>query len=570
MNQSKRVRALVLGMALGALPLADLRAEDTKGKWQFGFGLSYFSTMDYIRSNADIAFAERTQNEGGGFIPPVSSVDARPDINVLNEPTISDDFKIDINASYGLTRWLAIELSAGYLKSAVGNIEDFELQQTRDLVGEPTPTPNLDFVCGPLLDQTCQHYNSGDSFDIKENRFLPIGQLTEIPIQVSGLVRFRPESPLDPYVGLGVGYILTDLKTDPEFNRRAAFIDNLHVTSADKGDFTREGDRSSNCDTNGDGQYSEACSDFSPGPITARIDNAFQWHAVAGVDYYVNERFAFYVDARYVWTSGGVEIRTDGSPQVQLSVLDEGRLLTLRKGTPDTPYLWEDTGLGRDGQAYTCSYERSGVMRECAGDGLLATEDKQGGLQNALYERAEDDGMLYLLPPNSRDLADAIDLNGDGGRDQFYCPQCDSNEFTDTEDKNGNTFMDTFLLYGVDICTFQDGIVLEDGSGRTIRGDQEPYADKCRVRMEDGTNPVVLTNSMYNLWPEGCASNQGQISLDFGNLDVRTNEGCPTFPSRGSVTSTTGNDNAGDVFIIQGGNIRLGGFSLGLGFKFLF
>src|SRR5881296_101290 len=104
-------------------------AEDTKGKWQFGFGLSYYATTDYIRSNADIAIATGTVGTCGeeGGLCPVGSVDERPDINVMNQPSIRDDFKIDFNASYGLTRWLALEAAGSYMNAPVGNIEFYFL-----------------------------------------------------------------------------------------------------------------------------------------------------------------------------------------------------------------------------------------------------------------------------------------------------------------------------------------------------------------------------------------------------------------------------------------------------------
>src|SRR5262245_66131740 len=97
--------AIVLGFSLFFSGRA--LAEDTKGKWQFGFGISYYSTVDYIRSNADIALAEGVVGDNG--LPSVGSVDERPDINIQNEASIRDDFKLDFNASYGLTRWLALE-----------------------------------------------------------------------------------------------------------------------------------------------------------------------------------------------------------------------------------------------------------------------------------------------------------------------------------------------------------------------------------------------------------------------------------------------------------------------------
>src|SRR6267154_596210 len=102
------VRFLTASAAASLLLLTSARAEDTKGKWQFGFGISYFNTIDYIRDNSDLAFVT-TNNDSGG-LPGVGAVDERPDINILNQPSIQDDFKIDFSGSYGLTRWLALEI----------------------------------------------------------------------------------------------------------------------------------------------------------------------------------------------------------------------------------------------------------------------------------------------------------------------------------------------------------------------------------------------------------------------------------------------------------------------------
>src|SRR5881397_3761449 len=130
-------------------------AEDTKGKWQFGFGLSYFSTVDYIRSNADLAIAGGIVNEDG--LPSVGSVDERPDINIMNQASIHDDFKLDFNASYGLTRWLAVEAAASYLKAPVGNIEFYFRNVHQGLTGQPTNT--LVASCGPTITVDAAHPN---------------------------------------------------------------------------------------------------------------------------------------------------------------------------------------------------------------------------------------------------------------------------------------------------------------------------------------------------------------------------------------------------------------------------
>jgi hypothetical protein len=380
---------------------------------------------------------------------------------------------------------------------------------------------------------------------------------------------------------------MTDLKTSAAFNEKSALIDGLTVSSADKGDFTRSTDESSNCGPN----FNQPCVNFNPGPISASVKNAFQWHAVGGVDYYVNERFSFYVDARYVWTSGGVEIRTDGFPQVQLTIAEEGQLLMLCQGCNGTPFLWEDTGVrGRYG----------------VGDGLFATEDKFGGIQNGVNDSEDsnnnrtldpgedrngngvldfndDDGILLLLPPDTRDLAEAVDTFGydesgnriegaDGQPDYIFCPECfRSGGLMDTEDQNANTFMDTYLLYGIDICTF-GGQSFEGIDGRTKSADTNT---KCFTdangngRLDPGEDSNITTGTNF-VWPAGCARSAIQVSLDFENLNNKANVGCPPIGGVPALTSTTSTDDAADVYIIQGGNIKLGGFSLGFGFKFLF
>src|SRR5262249_23277825 len=111
MRPNKRVSIIAVVGVASLLPFSSTLPEHTKGKWQFGFGLSYYATVDYIRSNSDLAVASGVVGNDG--LPPVSSVDERPDINVLNQPSIRDNFKVDFNASYGLTRWLALEAAVG-------------------------------------------------------------------------------------------------------------------------------------------------------------------------------------------------------------------------------------------------------------------------------------------------------------------------------------------------------------------------------------------------------------------------------------------------------------------------
>jgi len=201
MNRIPRRAILSLILLACLAPIGSVRAEDTKGKWQIGFGLSYYSTVDYIRSNSDIAIASQTVEEAGS-LPGIAAVDERPDENMLNQPSINDNFKLDFSASYGLTRWLAMEIQAGYMKSQVGNIE-YYFSKAEIAYGGDSTVADQSALCGPDGRQPCYQYNFNTPGATPHNTFLPVGDLTEVPIMLSGLVRFRPESPLDPYLGRG-------------------------------------------------------------------------------------------------------------------------------------------------------------------------------------------------------------------------------------------------------------------------------------------------------------------------------------------------------------------------------
>jgi outer membrane protein W len=550
-------------------------AEDTKGKWQFGFGISYFSTTDYIRSNADLAFASGTIGPTG--LPSVGNVDPRPDINILNQPSVADRFQFDAKASYGLTRWLAVEVSGSYLKSPVGNIEFFTENNTQPL-GFPTSGPA---GCGPVGGQTCFSYTPGLQESQSTNTFLPVGEITEIPIRLDGLIRFRPESPFDPYIGLGVGYMFNSLSEGSEFKARSTEVSNLLVSTASEGEFTDPGRTDKPAGGSGPA--------FHPAPLEATLGNSFEWHAIGGVDYYINDHFSFYIDARYVWTSGAIDIRTDGAHQVEFGILDQGQLLLGQLGSPTDPSqynLWEDQQpfhhYAEDGTisslAADCHYQNSnGQNVSCLGDRLFETEDKnnneivdqdlflnpvthftQGELtrcypgQDPDTIKGEDDGCIFVFPPGP--------YNGPGDRFTdltFKCPSCVGNNppgsdpnvaiRPDTEDRNFNNYMDRFLLYGIDICTTQAGV-----------------GNPACAHSNTHFNPDLPANYV---WPGGCST----VAPTSRTPPVKT-EGCPEpFVSASSAPSTTSTtDDVADSYLIQGGKIFLGGFGLGFGFKFTF
>ena len=534
----------VCGLLAGSVGLA----EDTKDKWQFGFGLSFMSTSDSIRSNADVAIAGEEFGEAG--LPPVIFVDPRPDDNVQNEPTIKDDFKFDFSASYGLTRWLAVEMWVSYFEAPVGNIEVF-IDDITVTPGDGTPTlGGAVRACGPTGTGTCYTYPEGVPQQVLSNTFVPVGELTQIPIQLSALFRFRPESPFDPYIGAGIGYIFTDMKLSSEFQATSQEIAAREVAIACGGEISFCGGNDPATTINGPTDA------FRPEALTVEVEDAFEWHLAAGVDYYMNERFSFYVDARYSWADGEVDIKASNFHQVQITATDEGRLFLATQNIWDeavgvspgnalfgTPYLWEDQGpLANAAFHARCP--------ECKGSGFFETEDKNG---NGLFEVSEDDGVLYILPPGSFDpnerlgeifcsecVGNGTDANGNivGSGVEEYPGLTNIYLNTDTEDVNFSRSMDRFLNYGIDICTTPQGV-------------GHPACDKSFL------GPATPDRFML---PAGCPTIAPAI-------DARIPEGCPT-PTAGPSTNLV--DNATDNFLVQGGGIRFDGFSLGVGIKLTF
>ena len=557
MKRSRAVRFLVATPFCALLALASVRAEDTKGKWQFGFGLSYFSTVDYIRSNADVAIASGLAGQEG--LPAVTFVDPRPDANILNRPGVQDDFKLDFNVSYGLTRWLAVELAASYLKAPVGNIEVFSIDVVKD-VGNGFQNPTFARVCGPQGQSLCFNYR-GDTISSRSdsNEFLQVGELTEIPIQLSALVRFRPESPFDPYVGLGVGYIMTDLKTGDSFEAQAKEVSELLVQAPILGNAVA------------DPAFTSPFPGITPGPLEAEVNDAFEYHVVGGVDYYLSERFSMFVDARYVWTSGAVDIRIWDAQQGLLTSTELGKLRVIQEGLledrdgdgefdPKLFLLWEDLGtvdnaafIGTPGNpsAGRCS-KAQGADIDCQGSGLFEMDDFNG---NGLYEAdTEGTGVLFQLPPGSADPGErlgeilcpacrTVDNGGPAPVPPLYVGSSTARVPANTEDTNFSRSLDRFKKFGVDCSTVAPGTYPECGG----------------ILQTPGSRPQFV-------WPEGCT--QLSPNLPLAATTAALQEGCPV--PRSTNVNVSGVDNIADTLLIQGGEIRLGGFSLGVGVKFTF
>ena len=336
-SPTTRGTALLLLLLLGSATA--LRAEDTRRKWQFGMGFSYWSTDDNIRSNSSTAYAPIDPSQGG-VLPSILFSDPRPDANELNEPTVQDSFKFDFNASFGLTRWFAVELGTSYFKGDVGDIEFYSEDRAVavSLTEVPTPADPTDPNYARCQNTTCLQMKGTAGQIVIRNAFLPVGQITEVPVSMSGIVRFRPESPFDPYLGAGLGYIFTSLDTsasnigtpismsasDAAGSNRLVRMNGFD----DVRDFTN-GLLVQNIRSGARGILTFPVLGAPSGgksisPLVADVEDGSEWHLMGGVDYYLNEHFSIYIDGRYVWAQSRVRVRIDGQEQINAGVLDHG------------------------------------------------------------------------------------------------------------------------------------------------------------------------------------------------------------------------------------------------------
>ncbi len=107
----------------------------------------------------------------------------------------------------------------------------------------------------------------GDSFEL--------GELTVMPLMLTGQFRLTPIGPVIPYVGGGVGYYIN------EFDESSEAKDKAEVKDID-------------------------------------IDNSLGLHINAGLDWFLTDDFALNLDARYIWTEADIEGEEEGS-----NVIDE-------------------------------------------------------------------------------------------------------------------------------------------------------------------------------------------------------------------------------------------------------
>jgi outer membrane protein W len=354
-------------------------AEDVKGKFYFGANLAVLVTTDNIRSNAALIIAP-LGNDGAPFTGDKGEViscdtgrsdvfcDPRPDNLLSRQTQLQQTTKLDGHIGYGLTSNFSIQLDTGYYK---GDVTNFDVFTTKVV---PFRAPNSMDPCGSITDpnHVFPGFKLGESCEFfaakTRNLSQPIkaGQVTEIPLIVNGIVRFRKDSNFNPYIGAGVGYLFTGLTASsavPQLNSR---LEKLHLISATDEFGANFGKVLTTPDGDGNAIFNL--------PVSVKVDQGFEWQVVGGGEYFFNDRMSLVFDARYVVAGQQVTISMNGQDQVDLTSFTEdlfrpdGTLkIYTASDTAPNPIIDPNVSSNR----FVCDFKTARPPRDYNGDGKL-------------------------------------------------------------------------------------------------------------------------------------------------------------------------------------------------------
>ncbi|HEX6852521.1 MAG TPA: outer membrane beta-barrel protein [Candidatus Polarisedimenticolaceae bacterium] len=259
--------------AAAFVAFANVQAEDVAKKFRLGFSLGGYDTETKVKS--DSANSLFITDASGLFIDAIR--DPRNDDAAIGELGIKPQTRASLSASYAFNSMFVLEASIGYQKGDVGDVE-----MQAQLVSPQQIPSTQEFL-----------------FDIF--RF-PAGEMSQIPIEITALARFRPKAALSPYLGAGVGYRLVSFTASTRLNEVSAALQSSRGGLATlTGFFGARGFS---------GVPEGMIRSFGGAEYSA--PDSFQWQAVGGFDYAFNRHWTGFVDLRYVFASREFSLTFDG------------------------------------------------------------------------------------------------------------------------------------------------------------------------------------------------------------------------------------------------------------------
>ena len=277
-----RPNSIVASGAAAFLVLASTtstRAEEIENKFRLAFSIGSYGTTDQVHSSSG---NRRTLFRPNGELED-QIYDPRNDSGAASDFGIGTSRGGVLSASYALNRLWYVEASAGYRRGTVGNVE-----VQAEFAGAPT-TNTLPF-----------------NFAIYN---LDGGTISQVPIQLTAGIRFRPKAAFNPYLCLGVGYTFNSFTPSDEINQLSISLDQS------TGGFARlEGTLF------GGESLGSAEGTANLSGITVDVRDAPEWHFGGGFEFSFKSRWVVFIDARYLVYSGKLGMTVNGSDELGISV----------------------------------------------------------------------------------------------------------------------------------------------------------------------------------------------------------------------------------------------------------
>ena len=188
-----------------------------------------------------------------------------------------------LSASYAVSRLWYVEASVGYRSGTVGNV-----QVQAQFNGVPIPNTQ--------------------AFNFRVFN-LNGGTITQVPLEFTAGIRFRPKAAFNPYLCAGFGYTFMSYSPSDELNQLSLNLDQS------VGGFSRiQGTLF------GGESLANATTLANLSGIAVQVPDAPEWHFGGGFEITVKSRWTIFIDARYYTYSGKFGMTVDGGNELGISV----------------------------------------------------------------------------------------------------------------------------------------------------------------------------------------------------------------------------------------------------------
>jgi hypothetical protein len=306
------------------------RAEDLTGRWQVGGGLSFVAVMDNLRSNAAFVVLDQPGIDG---IPnsgdePILFADPRPDVLQARETTLQDGLALNLNASYGFSKWFSLQIETGFFRSDVVQFDTYGLLSRYVDNGDgllifQSSGPPV-FGCGCVTEER----------SIPQSISFTAATVTQVPVGLSTVFRFLTRQPLNLNLSVGGAYIFVDTRESEQFRELSRSIADAEMVrlasqlippqSVGTGDAIED-------------MFLLASEPDIPPlePLAIEFGNTTQWHVGFGMDYFFTSHWSLDLEARWVFVKDNLRVNVSGSDQLNYSFRSPANLPRCEDLTPN-------------------------------------------------------------------------------------------------------------------------------------------------------------------------------------------------------------------------------------------